>query len=238
MIILYQFSTSPFTEKVRRALNYKQLSFDVHEVARAKVGLGDYTHVSATGKFPAIDHDGTTIQDSTDIIEYLDRAFPDRPLIPENPRDRGVAHAIEDWADESLYFYEMTMRLAWEHNLGASFDEFAASFPGVPREALMVRIIEGINALTKAQGIGRKSYEAVVADAQRHFRALDDLLYGRDWLVGDRISYADLAVIGQVNALLYAREAREALENTQYISAWIARVDSEAPVTSLSETKP
>ena len=37
MITLYQFKTSPFTEKVRRALNYLEIPFDVHEVARARV---------------------------------------------------------------------------------------------------------------------------------------------------------------------------------------------------------
>ena len=42
---------------------------------------------------------------------------------------------IEEWADESLYFYEMTMRLTWG-NLEAALDEFAATMPGVPKDNL------------------------------------------------------------------------------------------------------
>ena len=74
MITLYQFATSPFTEKVRRALAYKQLPYTVHEVERAAVPAGKYAGISATGKFPAIDHDGTVVWDSTDILDYLDKA--------------------------------------------------------------------------------------------------------------------------------------------------------------------
>ena len=49
------------------------------------------------------------------------------------------------------------------------------------------------------------------------------------WLVGDHLSFADLAVIGQLNALLYAEEARAALEGKNNISAWIERLDAVAP---------
>lgn len=233
MITLYQFATSPFTEKVRRALNYKGLAFEAHEVERAAVAGGRYAQVSPTGKFPALEHDGRVVWDSTDILEHLDRAFPDRPLQPILSRDRALAHVIEDWADESLYFYEMTMRLAWPHNLEKALDVFAASTPAVPRDQLKLRILEGVGALTRAQGLGRKPPAQVVADAERHFQAIDAMLDGHDWLVGDRLSSADLAVIAQVNALLYAEECVAALGRTSHVAAWKARVDLAAPITSL-----
>lgn len=231
MIALYQFATSPFTEKVRRALNYKGLAFEVHEVERAAVAGGRYADVSPTGKFPALMHDGQAVWDSTDILEHLDHAFPERPVRPTDPRERALAHVIEDWADESLYFYEMTMRLAWPHNLEAALDEFSRSMPGVPRDQLRTRILEGVGAVTRAQGLGRKPPEQIVADAERHFQALDALLSGHDWLVGERLSSADLAVIAQVNALLYAEEARAALERTRHVKPWLARVNAVAPHT-------
>ena len=229
MITLYQFATSPFTEKVRRAMNYKGLSFDVQEVERMKVPAGEYKHVSPTGKFPALQDGDQTVWDSTDIIHHLEAHHDGASLIPVDPREAALAHAIEEWADESLYFYEMTMRLAWEHNLDAALDEFAAGMPGVPKEALRPRILESVGQLTAAQGIGRKPREQVIADVERSFHALDAMLAGRDWLCGDALSYADLAVIAQVNALLYAQEARAALESTTHIKDWLARVDAAAP---------
>lgn len=235
MITLYQLATSPFVEKVRRALNYKGLAFTVHEVERAAVRDGKYAEVSPTGKFPALVHDSHAVWDSTDILEYLDQAFPEQPVLPIDPRERALAHVVEDWADESLYFYEMTMRLTWPHNLDAALDDFAKSMPGIPRDQLKTSILEGVGALTRAQGLGRKPREQVIADAERHFRALDDLLEDRDWLVADRLSSADLAVIAQVNALLYAEECRAALNSTRNVKSWLARVDAIAPKTSPEE---
>ena len=230
MITLYQFATSPFTEKVRRALAYKQLPYTVHEVERAAVPAGKYAAISATGKFPAIDHDGTVVWDSTDILDYLDKVFPERPVAPDQSRDAALAHAIEEWADESLYFYEMTIRLAWPHNLDGALEEFAASMSHVPRDQLRGMILEGVKALTTTQGIGRKPVEQIIADVERQFQALDRMLDGRDWLVGERLSRADLSVIAQVNALLYAQEARAALDRTRNVKAWMTRVDAMAPV--------
>lgn len=229
MITLYQFATSPFSDKVRRALSYKQLPFEIHEVDRAAVATGEYAGVSPNGKFPAIDHGGHSVQDSTDIIEYIEGQFPDRPLFPAAGRDRGLAHAIEDWADESLYFYEMTIRLTWEHNLERGLDEFAQGMPAVPRDKLRAMILESVSALTTAQGVGRKSRDSVVRDLERHFTSLDAMLQGRDWLVGEAPSIADLAVIAQLHALLYAEEARALLDQTSHVKAWMARVDAAAP---------
>ncbi len=229
MITLYQFSSSPFSEKVRRALNYKQVPFDIHEVERAAVPQGKYSDVSASGKFPSLVIDGTATQDSTDILIALEKAHPSPALYPEDPREAALAHVIEDWADESLYFYEITMRLSWEHNLEGALDEFMATMPGVPRDTLRATVLEGAGQLVKTQGLGRKARDVVVSDVARHFAALDKMLNGRDWLVGTALSVADLAVTAQVSALLYAAEARDLLAQFPLISAWRARIDAIAP---------
>ena len=229
MITLYQFATSPFAEKVRRAMNYKGLEFEIHEVARARIADGDYQHVSSSDKFPAIQDGDAVVCDSTDIVYHLEEAHGGPSLIPADARDAALAHAIEEWADESLYFYEMTMRLTWEHNLDAALDEFAHSLPGVPKPQLKALILKASTQLTQAQGIGRKSREQVVADVARHFHALDGMLVDRPWLVGDALSVADIAVIAQVNALRYAEEAAAELDRKRHIAGWMNRVDQAAP---------
>ena len=55
------------------------------------------------------------------------------------------------------------------------------------------------------------------------------MLAGRDWLVGESLSIADLGVIGQLNALLYAQEAKDSIENKPNILAWMTRIDEVAP---------
>lgn len=227
MIVLYRFATSPFTEKVRRALRYKGLEFVESNVPRDRVA--ELAHISPTGKFPAIEDGAVAICDSTDIIRHLDRRYRTKPLIPGDARQAGLAHALEEWADESLYFYEMAVRLTWEHNLERAMPEFEREFPGVPTEQLKTRIMEGAGNLVRTQGLGRKSRSQVMSDLLRHFEALDGLLETSEWLAGPVISVADLAVLAQLNAMLYADEARAMLEASKNIKAWMARTNAVAP---------
>ena len=229
MIVLYQFATSPFSEKVRRALNFKGLAYEIHEVDRGIVPTEAYTDVSDIGKFPAIRDDEVFVQDSTDILEYLDKSYPERLVLPTNPLDAAIAHVWEDWADESLYFYEITAKLCWEHNLDSALGAFAVSLPDIPRAQLKSMILEGAKSVTASPGIGRKARDSVVSDIVRHFKSLDQVLMHQDWLVGRRLSSADLAVLSQVNALLFAREARNCLADAIHGQAWRMRVDSDAP---------
>src|SRR6266542_189886 len=229
MIVLYQFATSPFCEKVRRILAYKQIAHEIHEVPRAKVA--EYARVSPTGKFPAIDHDGRAVWDSTDSAHYLETAFPERPLIPKDRLGSALVHVVEDWADESLYFYEMTMRIAWEHNLKKKLvHEFVATMPGLTVEAALPVIGKAVQGIIGPQGVGRKPADQVVRDVERHFAAVDGLLSdGRNYLESEHLTLADIAVVSQVKALLYAEETVAIVARLPRVSAWIERVDAEAP---------
>ncbi|MNH48014.1 hypothetical protein D3C79_1115550 [compost metagenome] len=64
---------------------------------------------------------------------------------------------------------------------------------------------------------------------KRHFRAIAGLLSRSLWLVGDSLTLADIAVLAQLNCLLYAQEAVEELKAYPQIAAWAARVDAIAP---------
>jgi glutathione S-transferase len=229
MITLYQFATSPFCEKIRRILAYKQIAHEIHEVPRVKVA--EYSRVSPTWKFPAIDHDGRAVWDSTDIAHYLDEAFPERPLIPKDPVQSALVHVLEDWADESLYFYEMTMRIAWEHNLKKKLvHEFVATMPGMTVEAALPMLGKAVHGVIDPQGIGRKPAEQVIRDAERHCAAIDGFLAGgRSYLVGEQLTLADVAVACQVKALLYAEEVVAIVARLPRVAAWIGRVYAEAP---------
>lgn len=228
MITLYQYATSPFCEKVRRALAFKGLDYEIHEVER--FAPEKYVDISPVGKYPVIDHDGTKVFDSTDIVEYLDASFPDEPLLPSDPMQAALAHVIEDWADESLYFYEMTMRLAWQHNLEKRVvHEFVATVPGLTVEQAVPLIVKTVGDKVAEQGIGKKPVGAVVRDAERHFAALDGMLEANEWLAGDRLSVADIAVAPQIRALLYAEEVVPFADARPRIGDWLERVDEVAP---------
>lgn len=233
MITLYQFEISPYADKVRRALRMKGLAFDIVEVPVSRPGR--YRRISPSGKFPAIVHPGGVVVDSTDILAWLEDHAPEPPLRPAAPADRALATILEDWADEALYFYDLTMR-CWPHNRDWFVRDLLAHERGLARRLLAALIPGAIGRVARAQGLGRKAPARVVLDLARQYDALDTLLTGRDWLAGPRLSTADLAVRVMLNVLERTREGAELLAARPALAAWARRVDSLAPPEGISVT--
>lgn len=221
--VLYQYRISPFADKVRRAMRLKQLEWDTVEIPIS--APGKYKHVSPTGKFPAMDFGGTVVVDSTDIIRHLDEIAPSPRLIPLDAKHRADALILEDWADESLYFYDMTMR-NWPQNRQWFIDDLLHAETGLKRR-LIARLIPGpLRKVTATQGLGRKSERQVTADLGRHYESLAARLEGNDWLAGPAISIADLAVRAMVFVLDRTIEGKALHDAQPTLKAWSARVDA------------
>jgi glutathione S-transferase len=224
MLILHQYHLSPFNEKVQRMLNYKGIPFEEKYWL-----LGDRKKVRAfnhTGKLPALEHEGRMICDSTDVAHYLEEAFPQKPLIPPDPRLRGQVHVLEDWADESLYFYEMHLRFTTPGNRERNMPRMVEHESGFLRWLLPKVVPGGIVKITENQGIGRKSIEQLLVDVERHVRAVDGMLTGSDWLVNNTLTLADLAVYAMFQCFRDADMVLAIMERYPAVMAWMAQIES------------
>jgi len=228
VLTLYQFPTSPFCEKVRRILNYKRIEFKIIDVPRREIDK--FKAISSTGKFPAIEYNGTTVFDSTDIAYFLERLVPLPPLIPTDPHQAAMVHVLEDWADESLYYYELAVRLSWRHNFEKkAIFEFLPTLPWLDFDEAARTIPAMVGEAVARQGLGRKPAEMIVNDVRRHFEALDGFLSAGEWLGAREFSLSDIAVAVQVRAILYAAEAEAIVAQFPRIAEWLSRVNSLAP---------
>lgn len=233
-LTLYQFELSPYADKVRRVLRLKGIAFETVEVP--VTSPGKYKHISPTGKFPVLVHDGRTIVDSTDICRHLEAQFPEPRVAPDNPRDAALATILEDWADEALYFYDLTMR-NWPQNRDWFIDDLLHHVPNGFTRGLLARLIPGaLLKATKAQGLGRKAEATVVADLAAQFDALSVLVADGGWLAGPRLSTADLAVRGMLNVIERAKEGAALMAARPALADWAKRVDAAAPPEGLSIT--
>ena len=81
---LYHFSQSNCSMRVRMTLEEKGLKWTSHHVNlhKGENVTPEYFGIHPKGLVPALVHDGVLIIESTDIIDYLDRQFPDPPLRP------------------------------------------------------------------------------------------------------------------------------------------------------------
>ena len=98
---LYQFPISHYCEKVRWALDYKGVPY-------SKKNLLPGLHMKTTRKLarhssvPILDHGGTIVQGSSEIISYLDKTLPERLLTPVNPAEAQLVREWERYLDEEV----------------------------------------------------------------------------------------------------------------------------------------
>jgi maleylpyruvate isomerase len=82
--------------RVRIALNLKGLSYEprfVH-LLKGEQRLPEYRALNPQARVPALVEDGWVLTQSLAIIEYLEEAHPEPPLLPRDLRDRALARAL------------------------------------------------------------------------------------------------------------------------------------------------
>lgn len=101
MLTLYQFPISHYCEKIRWALEYKNIEYK-------KVNLLPGLHAKKAKKLtsntslPIIVHDKKIINESSQIISYLDQTFIENPLTPNDQDLKKQAMQWEQFADDEI----------------------------------------------------------------------------------------------------------------------------------------
>lgn len=94
-LVLHDYYRSSASYRVRIALNLKALDYERVEVSliAGEQKSDEYLAQNAQGFVPMLVVDGEPIIQSLAIIDWLDRAFPEPRLIPDEPMPRAVALA-------------------------------------------------------------------------------------------------------------------------------------------------
>jgi glutathione S-transferase len=226
MITLYQFEISPFCDKVRRILNVKRVPYRIEEVPPSKT-ITTVRRLNPAGKLPFILDDGRMVADSTDIAHYLDERYPEPRLIPDEPRTRALCHILEDWADESLYFYEMRLRFTLPHNARRFIPELVKYEGALVKRVAPLAMPLVLHRTVAGQGVGKKPIDVVLRDVERHLDALTGLLGDGPWLLGDRLTLADIGVFAQLFCIRASDEGGRMVAARPALAQWMARVEGD-----------
>jgi glutathione S-transferase len=196
MLELYQFELSQYSEKVRLILDYKGLAYRKIEVTPG-IGQLDIFRMSGQRKVPVLKDGNEVIADSTAIAKYLDRKYPDPPLIPADPQLRGVCLLMEEWADESI---GVKSRKVLYGALSQSLSLRTSLLPTATPDVLKVLVgsvpSELVNILGFGIGLGPDVVQSATEDIKQDLEALCLLLISRPYLVTDHPTLADFAVAG------------------------------------------
>lgn len=216
---LFDWAPSPFCMKVRAILAYKGVSYE--RVAVLGPSLMELLRRSNVRKVPALDIDGRMIVDSTTIAHEIERMFPEPSIVPVDPRLKGLSHAIEDWADEALYF--LGLYFQWIDPRGKPLvrQAFGSTPLGIAMRVFYQRRIE---AQLRGQGTGRKSPPQIADDLRREFEALTSILAEGPFLLGRLPYLCDFAVNAQLVYMSRPPASSEILREFKALAAYMERM--------------
>ncbi|MEQ1559958.1 MAG: glutathione S-transferase family protein [Methyloglobulus sp.] len=193
MLTLYQFPISHYCEKVRWALSYKKLDYQTKNLLP---GLHSQKARKLTGltSLPILVHDGNAVQNSSDIITYLDEKFPETCLTPLDDNLKQEALNWEKFADEQI---GIPVRIICYQTLldypDILIPFFTANSPWYQPYLLKAAYPVLSKTMRHSMAI---SPETATAANQKLSAALDKIcvrLENRPFLVGNQFTRADLA---------------------------------------------
>ena len=92
MLKLHGFAVSNYFNMVRIALETKGIPYEA--VQRFPSQDEDWLSLSPIGKVPCLETPDGTLAETIVILEYLDESFPDKPLIPGTPFEKGMTRQL------------------------------------------------------------------------------------------------------------------------------------------------
>ncbi|MBI1815910.1 MAG: glutathione S-transferase family protein [Deltaproteobacteria bacterium] len=224
----YASEISYFSGKVRPMFRYKGIAYEeiaptpqaYREVIIARTGLAFIPVV--------VTPDDIALQDTSEILDELERRFPTPPVYPPTPVQRVVAYLIEVYADEFGVLPAMHYRWSFPESEAKARADFAAATGNPATAGPFADRMKGSLPLL---GVLPESIPAIEA----HLRELLDILSRHfelhDFLLGSRMSLADLALMGPMYAHLYldAVPSRLLRETAPRVCDWIERMNHPVP---------
>lgn len=175
MRVLYHLWLSPPCRKIRIALTEKNLPFDL-QVEKVWERRHEFLALNPAGEVPVlVEEDGTPISDSVAIVEYLEDAYPERPLLGITPAARAEVRRLSQWFDLK-FGREVSDNLVGEKVL--------KKFLGLGEPA-------------------STAIRAGHANMKTHLEYISWLADRRRFLAGDFFSLADIAAAAHLSAVDY-----------------------------------
>lgn len=226
---------SLYTGKVRAYLRYKNIPFE--EVPATREVFRDVI-VPRTGVrfIPVlISDDDIAVQDSTEIIDFLERRYPEAGIYPETPLQKLVALILETYGDEWLVIPAMHYRWNVPENRAYAIAEFGRLSVPSASEAEQKEIGEKLSGpfagALPALGIEPATVPAIETSYRELLGELDHHLSAQSFLLGSRPSIADFGLMGPLYAHLYRDPASGRLmkELAPRVHAWVERMLEPTP---------
>lgn len=210
-VILYELASanktrfSPFCWRTRWGLRHKELSFK-----SVQIGFPDIAELGGARRtVPVIRIGDTFVEDSWDIAEYLDRAYPDRPPLLGCALGRGAARFVECFTDKVIH---PTMLRLVSRDVFDRMDPYDRPYFRRTREGMLGCTLEEAQA----------TRDQTVLAFRKAIHPIRLTLNKQPWLSGEAPGHADYIVMA---AFQWGRLATDfkILEDDDPIFKWFQR---------------
>lgn len=186
MITLYHYPLSVPSRFVRLVLGECEVSPELIE-ERVWERRPDFLRLNPAGTLPVlVEHDGPPVCGAWPTSEYLDEtrgfALNERRLLPANADQRAEVRRLCEWF---LYRFDEEVTGYLVEEKVVKRERAKAGGNGAPDSTLL---------------------RAARANIRTHLRYIEHLIAAKNWLAGDRMSYADLAAAAALSVADYLGE--------------------------------
>ncbi len=228
----YQLYGDPFSYYSAKALAYlkfKQISFETilptpeiyRDIIIPRTGV-QYIPV-------LISPDDIAVQDTTEIIDFLEERFPEPSIYPSTPCQKLTSLLFELYGDEWLLLPAMHYR--WTYNEDFALKEFGRiAAPDAPQETRRKIGEKGsarFRAAIPALGITPRTAPAIEAWYEEMLGHLNTHFALYPFLLGTRPSMGDFGLFGPLYAHLYRDPwSGDMMERVApHVAQWVQRMD-------------
>jgi len=194
MLELFHHDLSVCAQKVRLCLEEKELKWESRyvDLAKREQKRPEYLKINPNGNVPTLVHDGNVVYESTIINEYVDDAFPVKPLRPADALGKARVRKWTLQLDVSVHMAMRTLNTAvftrhrdMENHTEAEIEEKLGTIADpAKREHKITSFKQGIESPYILEALER--YTKLIKDMGA------ELADGRPWLVGDQFTLADV----------------------------------------------
>jgi glutathione S-transferase len=215
-LILHHYANSPFSEKIRLILGWKQLAWKSVTVPSILPKPDVMALTGGYRKTPFLQIGSHIYCDTALICDVLEHLQPKPSLYPAT--HKGLARVVAQWADERLFWAAMSYNFQPKG--------IAQVFGGGPPEQWgPIAKTFGEDRARMRTAVPRAPAPDAAAAYRSYLRRLSDMLHDQPYLLGDAPCVADFAAY---HALWFTRTQTPAmagiLQATPAVIAWMDRL--------------
>ena len=232
-IQIFGATPSPYTQKMISIFRYKHIAYEAFMGNAAGRLMEKNVEPPKPVLLPTIllkDANGEIkpTTDSTPIIRRLEKEYPDRKLLPEDPALSFINYLLEDFGDEWVTKYMFHYRWYFDEDAdnAGTILPLVDSTVNIPKDDLIAfKKYIADRQIGRLWVVGSNDTTADLIDIsyRRFLKLMDDHLSVSQFLFGEKPSSADFAIFGQLTQLIgFDPTSRKiAYETSLRVVAWV-----------------